>query len=400
MSRRKLAVPAPKLVKHKGFWQVSYTHPSKGVTYRRSTGTKDRLIAEKRMHAIVTELLTTPAPRDAAYELGDLLVAYEKQRAGKVDATHYALKPLKAFFDGFKLSKLNDAAWLQYRKWRTAQSNVNAAALASKEAPAPISDATACKELNVLRAALSWARRNGWKGLESVKVHLPNEPHNVSGEYLSHSEATQLVRACVEPHQKLYVLLALATGARMSALLELQWDDVGAALHIPDTEALIPINIIDAPDLHYKNPKTGEEFFLEGYDFDLEMKQPLRINLGQGRGNKRRGTGVIGKENIALYDALVAAYKRRQTPYVIEYRGKKIATIDLSKAYRRAKLFGFTRRQHLLKHTCCSWLVEGGASYEAVAKLVGTKSNVIEKHYGHLSPQHFATIGNFLTVRI
>jgi integrase len=130
------------------------------------------------------------------------------------------------------------------------------------------------------------------------------------------------------------------------------------------------------------------------------MKKPMRIDLGQGRGNKRRGTGHIGKDNIALYDTLAAAYKRRKTPYVIEYRGKKIATIDLSKAYRRAGLVGFTRRQHLLKHTCCSWLVQGGASYEEVAKLVGTKSSIIEKHYGHLSPQHMATVGNLLTVSI
>ena len=124
----------------------------------------------------------------------------------------------------------------------------------------------------------------------------------------------------------------------------------------------------------------------------------MRIELGQGRGNKRRGTGVIALGNVKLYDALKAAYKRRKSDFVIEYRGKRIATLDLSKAYKRANLLNYKRRQHLLKHTCCSWLVQSGETYEAVAKLVGTKANIIEKHYGHLSPKHLETVGNVLTI--
>ena len=83
---------------------------------------------------------------------------------------------------------------------------------------------------------------------------------------------------------------------------------------------------------------------------------------------------------------------------VIEYNGRNLGNLSLRKAYSRAGLDQFTRHQHILKHTCCSWLVQAGQSYEAVANLVGTRAQIIERHYGHQSPEHLATIGNTLTI--
>lgn len=388
MARRKAVIAAPTLVMHQGKWHVSYTHPVKGSTYRKSCGTTDRAVAELKMQAIVTGLLTSPAPAGATYTLGDLMDAYGQQRGGKRDANYYALKPLRLFFTGFKLHQLNDAAWSQYRAWRTRQLNAGATAKQGKSPPKSISDATACKELNVLRAALTWGRRNGWTGLENVKVHIPDEPHNAVNEFLSPQEVYRLVEACVEPHLRLFVLLAVATGARMSAILELKWSDViwpiGGKAPVTDGAALNAVVLWETDD---------------DCDFEVEMKGLLRLNLGQGRGNKRRGTGIIGRGNGLLYQALKDAYDNRKCDFVIEWRGGRVGKVNLEPAYRRAGLTGYNRRQHILKHTCCSWLVQSGASYEAVAKLIGTRAAVIEKHYGQLSPEHLATVGDVLTVR-
>jgi site-specific recombinase XerC len=135
---------------------------------------------------------------------------------------------------------------------------------------------------------------------------------------------------------------------------------------------------------------------LDGYDFDLNLAAPMSFDFGRGRGNKRRGLGLVSPTNVALYDALVQANQRRKTAYLIEYRGKKVNKVDLTDAYRRAGIKGAT--QHTLKHTCCSWLFQAGQSYANIAKLVGTSARTIEKHYGHLSPAHLATVGDVLTV--
>lgn len=393
MGRPKQSVIAPKLQKRNGIWYVAYTHPEKGMTYRKSTGTRNRSEAQMRMHGIVDSLVRIPAPNVSAYRLSELLLAYEQSREGSIDSTHYALKRLQEFFGGFQLSQLNDATWRSYRRWRTDQQNQNAALRAQGR---PITDATACRELHTMRAALNWARRNGWKGLESIHVHIPNEPHAARHEYLTRDEARRLVQACSSPHQKLFVLLALATGARMSAVLELKWESIhwtgGLAANEPSLSKYKQINVTSSAPSTFNI--DGD--FVMAFDFAIEM--PITIDLGQGRQNKRRGTGVVGSQNLNLHHALQEAYINRTCDYVIEYRGKGLKTIDLSKAYQRARLERSRMRVHILKHTCCSWLVQGGARFEDVAKLIGTSAQIIERHYGHLSPQHLNTVGNLLAV--
>lgn len=403
MARHKLTVPRFNLVRDakSALWHVSYTDPATSYTKKRSTGTRDRAEAARRMPAIVHDIAAAKPAKDADYVLGELLNAYEadKCHAGK-NATYYALKPLRAFFHGFRPAQLNDAVWREYRAQRVRQHNASAA---FKGAAKTVSDATAVKELNVMRGALSWGRRNHWKGLENVSVHIKDAPDYAVQEHLTYAEAERLLAACIEPHIALFVRIALATGARMSAILELTWDKVvwrfsddqksslPRDMPLPGTNAMWAVNIRPDP--------------INDVDFDIELRETLRLDLGRGRGNKRRGTGIVARGNVRLYEALRDAYEARNPgcPYVISYRGKKVGKINLEPAYRRAGLIsgdgdGYTRRIHLLKHTCCSWLVQGGASFEAVAKLVGTRAETIRKHYGHLSPEHLETAARSVVV--
>ena len=136
-------------------------------------------------------------------------------------------------------------------------------------------------------------------------------------------------------------------------------------------------------------------------DFDFELRpdvSPLRLDLGRGRGNKRRGTGAIPRSNSRLYLALKRAWeeRHRSCDHVVSYRGKGLTKINLEAAYRRAGLMHYRRRNHLLKHTTCSLLVQAGRTVEEVAKLIGTRAETIRKHYGHLSPEHMETAGAVL----
>ena len=402
MGRRKLPVAQPRLRKDaRGLWQVTWTDPLTGKTVRRGCGTRNRRDAEKFMPQIVEAALSPPPP--SSYTLGDLLDAYVAERIQRDHSKtfRHAFTPLGEFFGALLPDQLKDATYERYRRWRTKQKIRNAASRASKKSAKLVSDTTAVRELNALRGAIAWGQRNHWKGLEGVTVHLPDSSSVVRFRYLSRTEVGRLLTACIEPHTKLFVLIAIATGARMSAILELRWNDVAWPVtpkgsDPEDTRDLVAVNIIDFPDTEWKDPKTGVWHTREGYDFEVEMAAPLTFDFGRGRGNKRRGPGTVGLSNIPLYESLVAAYKRRKSHHLIEWRGKKVAKVDLTDAYRRANIADAT--QHTLKHTCCSWLVQAGIPYERIAKLVGTSAKTIEKHYGHLSPEHLATVGNVLTI--
>lgn len=107
-----------------------------------------------------------------------------------------------------------------------------------------------------------------------------DQPNKVT--YLTKPEARRLIDACVQPHVRLFVRLALQTAGRKSAVLGLTWDRV---------------------------------------DFDHD-----RINLSiAGEANrKRRATVPMGGQ---LKAELYLAREASQTPYVIEYAGRQVLNI-------------------------------------------------------------------------
>lgn len=405
MARQKNPIPVPRLVSDAtGLWHVSFTDPAKGYTKKRSTGTRDRAEAEQKMKAIAADIIAPRPATGTGYSIGELLDQFERAKCeGGKNATFYAVQKLKEYFAGFQPQQLrSDAVWAAYRKWRTQQQNASAPYAATRKTKGKsagtvkrVSDATACKELAVMRAAINWARRNGMNGLDGVEVHIPDEPTYAVHAYLTSDQVRRLLDGCAEPYTELFVLIALATGARMAAILGLQWSDVYWPGGAPPSDDDAEIAAAVSDTLAVFDPDK-----LASFDFRLrDDREPLRFNMGRGRGNKRRPTGSVSRTNGRLYIALLRAWQERDPdcPHVIQHRGKRLLTIDLKPSYRRAGLDGLARHVHLLKHTCCSLLVQSGQSYQAVAKMVGTDAKTIERHYGHLSPAHLDTAGEVLS---
>jgi integrase len=218
MGRRKLTTPAFKLKKdRRGNFGVTWTDPATGKTRRKACRTRDRDKAILIQPRIEAEALH-PAPR-ASYTIGELIDAYMADRAQGEYSKSFAhnFTQVRVFFGSYFPSQLNDPAFRRYRKYRAQQRVANAGALTSKAKPKLVSDATAVRELNALRGAIGWAKRNHWKGLENVTVHLPDSAPNVQLRFLTREEVERLLKACIEPHTALFVRISLATGARMSA---------------------------------------------------------------------------------------------------------------------------------------------------------------------------------------
>ena len=68
----------------------------------------------------------------------------------------------------------------------------------------------------------------------------------------------------------------------------------------------------------------------------------------------------------------------------------------VSNAFARAGIQGCTMQT--LKYTAITWMVHAGISFDKIAKLTGTSARMIERRYGHHSPEFLAEVGEVLVI--
>lgn len=198
-------------------------------------------------------------------------------------------------------------------------------------------DGTIRRELGILAAALRW------NGSPPASFELP-PPSPPRQRWLTREEVARLLDAAqTTPHVHAFIHLAIATGARREAILELQWET-----HI--------------------DFKAG------------------RVWLGFKEGGKGRAT-------VPMTDALrLALHNGRQiatTPWVIEYAGKPVRSIRkaLAGVYARAGVEGVDAPAHVLRHTAGAWMAQAGVPMLEISRRLGHASiATTEKHYAHLHP--------------
>ena len=96
----------------------------------------------------------------------------------------------------------------------------------------PISDGTLRRELGCLRSGLAWAVKEGWLA-NAPYIELPPVPEPRE-RWLSHEEATTLMRAVRTAHVRVFIALAIYSVARHAAILELTWDRVDLVRRLID----------------------------------------------------------------------------------------------------------------------------------------------------------------------
>ena len=206
------------------------------------------------------------------------------------------------------------------------------------------SDGTIHTELGYLRASLRFAAKRGIID-NAPHIELPPKPRP-KGRHLTSDEARRLIDACVMPHVRLFVLLALHTAGRPSSILDLTWDrvDFGSAR--------------------------------------IQLDNPARDRTPKGRATVPMAEAITG----ALRDAHAAAL----TNYVIEWAGARVfASIKkgVSAAAKRAGLSEVT--PYTLRHTAAVWMAEGGVAMSEISQYLGhTSTAVTERVYARYSPQH------------
>jgi integrase len=278
----------------------------------------------------------------ASVTIGAILDGYEAHRVRKAHSPtlQIAVATLKRHLGALSAELLTNAQTEQYQADRRKE-GAGGAAAKYRLRVRPLSNGTLIRELGVLRRALAWATEQNppWL-LRAPHVERPDAPAGRE-RYLTRHEADRLLKAAETHHIILFIALALHTGHRAGAILDLTWDRV-----------------------------------------DLAGKT---IDMGEGHGNKRRARRVPINETLLPY--IADAHATHTTHWVVEFRGRQVGSIKtgFKAAVRRAKLRGIT--PHVLRHTAVTWMMQRNVSTTKIARYVGMSEEMVDKHYGHHSPE-------------
>jgi integrase len=285
---------------YRGWWYAVWREG--GVTKRRALRTRDR---DEALRALSDYTRAVAAPRDT---VGGIWAAYQQDRPR--DRAGWAWKRLSPTFQHLRPDQIDGALCRSYAVQRRKDG---------------VGDGTIHTELTFLRAALNWHAPNAGSDVELPSKPAPNSRHLTRAEY------ARLLGACVTPHVRLFIVLALATAGRMGAILDLTWDRV-----------------------------------------DLEGGM---VVLAKGA-QTRKGRATVPLTDGARRE-LAAAYAARTSPFVIEYGGQQVGKVRkaFDRAAHDAGLAWVT--PHALRHTAAVWMAEAGVPMAEIAQYLGHTSEKI-----------------------
>lgn len=345
MPRPRADVPTYSLTERGGWWYVQWWE--NGAARRVSCRTKNQGEARRFLAEFRVGQATPQAPK--APTIGQVLDGYAQNRdiKGRGETLKYDVAALKRHLGDLPVDLL-DAR--QSRAYCVERRNEppRIASAKHRKTPRPLSDGTLIRELGTLRAALAWAVQERWI-ITAPFVERPSAPPP-RDRWLTPEEFERLLESAVARHVRLYIALAVYTGARMGAILELTWDRV---------------------------------------DLDARL-----IDLGPGRGRKRRATVPIVDRLLA---ELKGAAEIATSAFVVEHGSDKIATVKtgIGAAAKRAKLQGVT--PNVFRHTAATWMVQRNVPFPMIARWLGNSAAMIEKVYGHHSPEWLRRAGDALS---
>lgn len=307
-----------RLVKYRGKYAVYYRDEC-GNPVRRSLGASDRAEAERRF-ADFQHLQMARARNPERKLIKDIWEQRREALKGRrmADNMRYSGLPIIKFFGDLEPRHATEDLCRRYIQWRT---------------EAGRQPGTIHTELSHLASTLNWAQAGG-----AVVRPAPPPPKDL---FLTKRQAKDLIDAA-DGHLRLYIVLALSTGARNAALLDLTWDRVDLSRRL------------------------------------IELRTADMAN------RKGRATVPI---NDMLHE-LLSAVEEPSGP-VVQWAGRKV--VSVKKALKRAALkvgLPFVS-PHVFRHSAAVWMAEAGVPMEEIAQFLGHSTiDITRKVYAKYSPDY------------
>jgi integrase len=279
-------------------------------------------------------------------------------RHAREDETKQRVLTLDACWAEKTLAEVNGANCRAYVEHRSRQAWKAARPEKTGTVPRMVTAAAARRELEDLRAAINHHRREGLCS-EIVSVVLPPRA-NARERWLTRSEAARLLLAAwrarqvmrdkatlraVGRHVARFILVGLYTGTRSAAIC-------GAALM----------------------PTVGRGHV------DLEQGVFYRRAIGRRQTKKRQPPVKLPPRLLAhMRRWAVQGFARRA---VVEWNGKPVDSVrkGFAAAVEAAGL-GADVTPHILRHTCATWLMQGGVNLWDAAGFLGMTVQQLEATY-------------------
>lgn len=317
-----------KLGWHRGKRTIEFDDNA-GRRIRRSLGTSDQGLAESR--AREWWAAHTAAPTERVSDLWPIYVRNRLKVVSRKDRFASIWAALEPHF-GHRLGhSINEDDCHEYHNARKAQG---------------MSDSTARTELEFLRACL---RKTLGERAPALWMPPESKPRSV---YLTPDDMRRVHEDSRSPHVALFLELAIATGARASAICDLTWDRV-----------------------------------------DLKHGFVDLMPAGRHKTNKQRPVVRLTKRAMA---ALEQAKQAATTNHVIEFNGKPVKSVK--KALERISIrTGINFSAHVLRHTAGVWMARADVPMQKISQYLGhTSTKVTEKVYARYSPAFMEDAANAL----
>lgn len=284
--------------------------------------------------------------------LADVIEEYLVEHGTHViaeETLQVSVRPLAYFFHADTLATMTPSRVQEYIAWRRQHSIqvLDAATGAIEVVKRPIANGTIIRELGgTLRPAIQHAIRQ--RRLVAGNYYVPLPPTPPGRQYwITRSEAARLLWEMRRDtrsrlHLPLYTLIALYTGQRRGAILELTWRQV---------------------DL------------VEGR---IDFNPPGRPRTAKGRPHIPVPAPLLA--------ALRRAHRRASSEFVIAYRGAPVLDVKtgFNSAAARAGLPDCT--SHTLRHTAGTWMAQKGVPLYQIAGYLGHSESRTTELYAHHHP--------------
>ena len=173
--------------------------------------------------------------------------------------------------------------------------------------------------------------------------------------HLTHEEIGELLDAAQLPPIRLFLILAITTASRKTALLDLQW------------------------------PRIDFERGL------IHLYDPERERTSKGR--------ALVPMNASARAALLEARTGAVTDYVIEWAGRPVADVKrgAATAFEKSNLEVRDDGAHVLRHTAAVLMAEDGVSIPEIAQYLGHSDlRTTFRTYARFSPEYLKKAANSL----
>jgi integrase len=285
--------------------------------------------------------------------VGEVLASYAREigpTLAGAETLAYCIKPLAAFFGGLTCDGVKGSTCRAYARERAEPQIREYVGRKGKRWTRSVAAGSAKvrRELGVLQRALNYAVAEG-RLIYAPKVTLPKVGDG-RDRWLTRDEVARLLRSSA-PHLRRFILIALATGRRASAILALRWTPSLSSGWVD----------LDTGVIHFRGA--------------------AELETSKKRGSVRMTRGL---------EAHMHRWVREGGSHVVMWREKKVAEIDtaLAAACRRAGLEGVS--PHILKHTSVTWALQRGMSLEDAEGWFDTSAATLSRFYRSHSPHHQA----------